>query len=213
MSREYYTTPPRATLGLLSLVQFSYQSRIWEPACGRGDIARLLPPYCRVVASDIEDRGYDKPGVDFLKTFKRAENIVTNPPYSLALEFAAHALELATEKVALLVPDLFLEGIKRHDLFLRCRPARVLYFARRLSTQREGDPRLKNGTMRFVWVVWDRQYQGPTTLSWIATGEVRFDQPRHHDSLADGNFHLLDEYHGEPVNGGRPLVVRAATRK
>jgi hypothetical protein len=193
MNREYYTTPARATLGLLSLVRFSYQSRIWEPACGRGDIARLLPPYCKVIASDIEDRGYGKSGVDFLKTFRRVENIVTNPPYSLALEFAAHALALATEKVALLVPDLFLEGVRRHKLFLRCRPARVLYFVRRLSTQRAGDPRLKNGTMRFVWVAWDRQYQGPTTLSWIPTREVRFDQPSHHDSLADGNFHLLDD--------------------
>lgn len=203
MNREYYTTPPRATLGLLSLIRFSFQSHIWEPACGRGDIARLLPPYCKVIASDIEDRGYGKPGVDFLKTFKQVENIVTNPPYSLALDFASHALDLATEKVALLVPDLFLEGIKRYELFLRFRPAKVLHFVRRLSTHRDGDRRLRNGTMRFVWVVWDRQYEGPTITSWIPTGEVAFHQPRHHDSLLDGNFHLLDNSPGPAHPGDR----------
>lgn len=68
-----YETPPEAMATLLSLMRFS--PTVWEPACGRGAIARALEAAgYDVVLSDLVDYGtHDRHGecqgvVDFLET-------------------------------------------------------------------------------------------------------------------------------------------------
>jgi len=125
---DFYPTPPEGTRALLSVEQF--HGPIWEPACGEGDISRVLIEAGHdVVSTDLMDRGYGTPRVDFLMEWEpRAPNIITNPPFKNAEEFVRKALSLTTGKVAMLCRLAWLEGKDRRP-FLNQRPLRVYWYS------------------------------------------------------------------------------------
>jgi hypothetical protein len=81
---DYYITAPEK---LLSVEKFD--GPVWEPCCGEGHISRvLLDAGYDVVSTDLVDRGYGEPRVDFLLEWRTlAPNIVTNPPFALIEDF------------------------------------------------------------------------------------------------------------------------------
>jgi hypothetical protein len=101
---DLYETPAVAVDALLLAEQLPH--RIWEPAAGRGAIVRALEAAGHeVVGTDLNDFQAQFPsGIDFLLERVApagAEAIVTNPPYKLANEFVAHALDLCPRVVML----------------------------------------------------------------------------------------------------------------
>ncbi len=166
---DFYPTPPYATQQLLIREQF--HGPIWEPACGDGAISEALKSAGHYVQStDLVDRGYGIPRVDFLMEFKTlAPNIITNPPYKYASEFAWRACQLATAKVAFLCKLLWLESQERRKLFNEFPPKKVWVFSERLSMQRgrQANDDDATGMIAFAWYVWDRAHTGPTELGWI----------------------------------------------
>ena len=178
---DFYPTPPEATRALLSAEKFTGQ--IWEPACGDGAISRVLEASgYDVISSDLIDRGYGETNRDFLLDFESTvPNIVTNPPFKFAEEFARHALARATEKVALLCRVAWLEGIGRRDLFLHSPLARVLVFSNRIPMRRNGEPMINSGAggmIAFAWFVWDHAHSGAPTLGWLLTDKIDRTGPR-----------------------------------
>jgi hypothetical protein len=109
---DLYDTPPEATRALMRAEVLPF--RIWEPACGRGAIVRVLRAAgYQVVASDLVDRGPGYWSRDFL--LERCapagtECILTNPPYKQAAAFVRHALNLCP-KVIFLLRLAFLEAL------------------------------------------------------------------------------------------------------
>lgn len=99
---DYYATDPRAVKMLLELEQFS--PVIWEPACGEGHISKVLQAHgYEVISTDLIYRGFGDPEpLDFLKeTLDDFEgDIITNPPYSMGLEFVQRALESVRHRMA-----------------------------------------------------------------------------------------------------------------
>lgn len=97
---DFYPTPPHATRALIDREKFN--GLILEPACGDGAIVRVL-----------REHGYDvgatdlAMGDDFFQRTGKVANIVTNPPYHCILEFVQRAKEIATRKIALLLPVEF----------------------------------------------------------------------------------------------------------
>ena len=62
---DYYSTDPRAIDFLVREVDLC--GNIWECACGDGQISRRLEEYgFDVYSTDLVDRGYGIPNVDFL---------------------------------------------------------------------------------------------------------------------------------------------------
>ena len=124
---DCYQTPPAAVHALLA--HETIPGAVWEPACGPGAITRVLRAAGHhVVATDLVD--YDSPdqdaaGVDFLlqqRTPPGVECIVTNPPYKLAGEFAAHALRLCP-RVYMLLRLICYQGARpRRARFRSARP-------------------------------------------------------------------------------------------
>lgn len=161
---DYYPTPPHATEALLSVE--SFDGNIWEPACGSGDICEVLKAAgYQVVGSDLVDRGYGQPRIDFLMERQlQGDNIITNPPFKMAESFARHALSLNPAKVAFLLRLNFLEGIARRDVLQRL--ARVWVFSKRL-TMIANSTDGKGGMIAYAWFVWDRDHDGPTQLGWL----------------------------------------------
>src|SRR5579872_4425522 len=77
---DFFPTPAWATHALVENEKFS--GDIWECACGDGAMSEVLKlTGNRVESSDLFDRGYGETGHDFLASDRRAENIITNPPF------------------------------------------------------------------------------------------------------------------------------------
>lgn len=164
---DYYPTPPAGTHALLMVEQFD--GDIWEPACGDGAISRVLEKWgYKVHSSDLVDRGFGTPRVDFLMERKSlAPNIITNPPFKLAVPFIRKALELTTKKVAMLLRINALEGLERRRLFETTPLARVYVFSKRLTFERGGLATHGGGMLAFAWFVWEHGHTGKPTLGWI----------------------------------------------
>jgi hypothetical protein len=167
--RDAYYTPPEAVHALLWVERFD--GPIWEPACGNGAISRvLLHAGHEVISTDLALTGYGTPCTDFLMEWQaRAPNIVTNPPFKLANQFAAHATSLASGKVAFLLRLVWLEGKARRRLFERSPLARVWVFSGRLPRmhREDYDGKKTSSAMAFAWFVWERGWSGAPHLGWL----------------------------------------------
>lgn len=173
-----YPTPADAVWPLLSAETIS--GPVWEPACGAGALCQVLDqaglPF---IATTLVDRGYGESGRDFLSERELlAPAIITNPPYSHALEFILHSLALGAELAAFLLRLKFLESRDRYRrLFEKHPPARVHVFVNRVhffagDTPKSEQPGWSNEA--FAWFVWDAFAQGTeTVLRWMHTRDGR----------------------------------------
>ena len=104
---DYYPTPPQTTEALMQREVF--EGMVWECACGKGNIARLLESRGnKVIATDIKN------GQDFL-TYE-PENydcVITNPPYSIKDKFLKRCY-LLDKPFALLLPLTTFEGKRQY---------------------------------------------------------------------------------------------------
>jgi len=165
---DFYPTPPEGVYPLIKNEKF--EGEIWECACGDGAISNLLiKEGYNVYSSDLIDRGYGKTGIDFLKSNKKTENIITNPPFKLACEFAYHACKLADKKVALFARINFLEGVARGKMFKLTPLKNVYIFSRRITfiNPDSGKKSHGGGMLAFAWFIWERGFSGKPTIDWI----------------------------------------------
>ena len=166
---DFYPTPPSATQSLLDNQKF--EGNIWECACGNGAMSEvMIKNGYEVYSSDLINRDYGETGVDFLKSDRHVDNIITNPPFNLGTEFTIQALKLARKKVVMLSKLSYLEGIKRRELiFNQNKLERVLVFSRRVPFKKERykTNKLAGGLMAFGWFIYDVNYNGKPTIDWI----------------------------------------------
>ena len=176
MSRErvkddFYATPEHATRELLNRVRL-YGS-ILEPAAGQGHISKVLHEYypnSEIVSTDLVQRE-DKfnvgiqGGIDFLtyEYGRNFDNIITNPPFSLAEDFVRKAYSMVNGKVIMFAKIQFLESEKRKKLFEEYPLSSVYVFSNRVNPMRNGSPVDEKGkkwasTMCFAWFVWDKMF-------------------------------------------------------
>jgi hypothetical protein len=167
---DFFPTPAWATHALIDNEKF--EGDIWESACGNGAMSEVLAlTGQRVISTDLHDRGYGEGGVDFLKSNRRAANIVTNPPYNAAEGFVAAGLRKADHKFALLLRLAFLEGANRQrSIFTEAAPSRVWVFSERITFYPAGAVQKGTGTTAYAWFVWDRQSPAPCELKWLKPG-------------------------------------------
>ena len=164
---DCYDTPAVAVHALLKVEQLPHL--IWEPACGTGNIVSVLRVAGHeVVATDLNDRGCPNSldRIDFLLPIKfECDAIVTNPPFALAEKFVAMALERAP-LVIMLLRLAFFESSRRSSILENRGLARIHVFAKRLPMMHRAgwEGRKANSGMAFCWMVWDRNYTGPTTI-------------------------------------------------
>lgn len=167
---DFYPTPHWATVVLLDHEPF--EGGIWEPACGDGAMSRAIEEFgYDVESTDLHDRGFGQGGIDFLDTKRKADNVVTNPPYHSAEKFALAGLANARHKIALLLRLSFLEGVQRNSgLFTYFPPRRIWVFSERITFYPKGAKRKGSGTTAYAWFVWDNQDDGPCELRWLPPG-------------------------------------------
>ena len=167
---DFFPTPAWATHALVDNEIFN--GDVWESACGNGAMSNVLKEVSSsVVSSDLFDRGYGDPGVDFLDANRKFDNIVTNPPYNAAEGFVRSGVKLAGRKFALLLRLAFLEGANRaNTIFSECPPARVWVFSERITFYPAGAIQQGSGTTAYAWFVWDKDASSGTELKWFKPG-------------------------------------------
>lgn len=161
---DFYPTPEYMTEALLS--NWKFDGTVWECACGDGRMSEVLKHYrYRVVSTDLIDRGYydrTPAAVDFLLENTRMDNIVTNPPFSLAYEFMEQGLRLADKCLALLLPVRYLTGKSRAVLYKKNPPRKIIVIPNKVDFIGNGNP-----VMEFAWFIWDKEdASGKTELVW-----------------------------------------------
>lgn len=168
---DFYATDPKAAVVLLEVEP--ELTDIWEPACGAGHLAKVFAQYNRLAAaSDLIDRGYGKPNVDFLQcNYHHDGDVVTNPPFRYAMEFVQKALELIPDrrKVAMFLRIQFLEGKARRKFFDEYPPQTVYIFNSRIKCAMNGDFEATKGSaaLQYAWFVWEKGWKGETRVKWI----------------------------------------------
>ena len=175
--KDAYWTEPWVTEALLE--SYPLKEPFWEPACGRGDIVKVLQAHNWLVhASDLHDHGCpDSVFEDFLKPGgwpfnpQTAATIITNPPYRLAEEFIRRALEWAGGyhgTVAMLLRNEFDSAAGRADLFDRQEfAAKVVLRKRPRWDWWERDKPKASPRHNFAWFIWNASQIGPpVTLYW-----------------------------------------------
>jgi hypothetical protein len=164
---DFYPTAEPMTEPLPQLEPLG--DRVHEPACGDGRLARVLERQgIQVIATDLLAWGYGIAGRDFLRQRRLlAPVIVTNPPFSLWAEFAAHACALRPEKVVLLGRTLLQEGAGIGEIFDR-HLVRVWQARRRVNLAPIGAlDKGHNTKLAFAWYVFE---PGRGTGCWQTRG-------------------------------------------
>ena len=170
---DFFPTPAWATHALIDNEDFV--GDIWECACGDGAMSQVLKLAGNSVASsDLYDRGYGDIGCDFLESSRRADNIITNPPYNSAEGFVRAGVASARRKMALLLRLAFLEGAGRAEgIFTATPPSRVWVFSERITFYAKGADIKGSGTTAYAWFVWDKDAPSATELRWLKPGYKR----------------------------------------
>lgn len=203
VAADFYPTPPEATRALLSVEAFD--GPIWEPACGKGHIAKVLKAEGHeVIATDLNDWGYGTPCIDFLNTSvdvapPPAQHIITNPPYGkgLADAFIDKALAFTAMtggKVAMLLNLASLAHEGRTSFWQENPPARLYAIDGVVCwPDAQRHPPRHFLAQRYVWAIWEHGHKGPSAFWWLSAKQFREtrsvwnpDRPtRHRTTAAD----------------------------
>ena len=146
---DFYPTPCEVTLSLLNFLMIPKNKIIWEPACGDGDMSRVMQEIGYTVKeSDIQK------GEDFLEIpIKECDWIITNPPFSKAEQFIRRCNQ-HNKPFALLLKSQYWHAKKRYNLFDEITPSIILPLTWRpdfcFRQRGRGSP-----LMDVMWVVWD----------------------------------------------------------
>lgn len=174
---DWYAEGVDVAAALFAAVEF--EGGIVDPACGRGSILvaaglRDIPAW----GGDVVDRsGGEWPGcdevVDFLTDDRPCDNIVSNPPYKgdIIWRFIDHALAVATDRVAFLLPLRWAASRTTAERLLRSPLESVLIVTPRPSIPPGAvvakDPSARSGgSVDFAWYVWRRGHIGPAPIGW-----------------------------------------------
>ncbi|MFH1806855.1 MAG: SAM-dependent DNA methyltransferase [Pseudomonadota bacterium] len=160
---DFYPTPPEVFEALLRRMPHLKGQRIWDPECGDGVPARVMESHgCRVIATDLVDRGYGTGGVNFLAVMRpRAPVIITNPAYdhNHPAVFIEHAMRMHIAELWLLLKSTYWHAETRQSLYRRHRPKWKLELTWRPDFLGLGAP-----TMECAWFGWHRDWTRNETL-------------------------------------------------
>lgn len=176
---DWYVEPAACSLALFHALDFG--GPIWDPACGMGRIVKCAQTSgMKAVGSDIVRRTPDCTAIsNFLSTDYRPTgtfDIVTNPPFGLAEEFALKALELLApgRKSAFILPIVWMAGFSSKRDWLPSSPLKhILPISPRPSMPPGkvlcAGEKPGNGTKDFAWFVWEKGFAGKPELEFLNT--------------------------------------------
>jgi hypothetical protein len=188
-SLDFFPTPPWGTRALAEYGDVDLSGAVvWEPACGRGHMARPLAEVAHQVhASDIADRGYGA-RFDFLSLDGlalaprpvpgRPDWVITNPPFAHLARFFAVALREATRGVAFLGRLQLLEGADRYATIFQAHAGHVtvLPFVERLPIEEGCCAPDTSTASAYAWLIVDKRAPRRSPLVHIPPCRARLER-------------------------------------
>lgn len=181
---DFYETPKWAVEKALEAMLvdgiINKYDDVYEPCVGAGAIADVLRTYGfeNLKCSDIQTGDYIK-GDKGIDVYELSDNIcdvvITNPPYNLMTlkekdggSMLKEFLRIANKKVILLLNVFFLSSKERKVLLESSHLRHMYIHSDRVTMYPYGEEKPKNGgTKMYVWIVWDKDFIGKPTFSWI----------------------------------------------
>ena len=175
---DYYATDPIAIEEILKLRK-PKSKKIWENAAGEGHIADVLIKHgYSVKMSDIRKRRDNIEELNFLeKTDPRLSekwdgDIITNPPYNVATEWAKSCIDMINEgnEVWLFLKLTFLEGKTRRSFFDKFPPKEIWVSSSRVQCAKGGDFKKFSQTSSaacYAWFIWEKGFMGTPEIHWF----------------------------------------------
>lgn len=170
---DFYSTDPVAVRMLMERLQTDKKTVIYECACGSGNISRELESMgYTVISTDLIDRGYGTPGIDFLqvKTIPSNCMILTNPPYKYTTEFIEHSMSLLPigGVATFLLNISYLSGQTRYrDIYAKGLLEKVYIFSRRIHCYKNGIITGSTSPVCYAWYLFRKGYNGLPTIEWL----------------------------------------------
>lgn len=181
---DFYETPKWATEKAIKAMLMdgilNKYDNILEPCVGAGAISDVLEEYgfVDVTKSDIQTADCIKGerGVDVYTINDSVCDVVfTNPPYNLMTlkekdggSMLKEFLRISKKKVILLLNIFFLSSQDRKAMLENSHLRHIYIHSDRVTMYPHGEEKPKNGgTKMYAWFVWDHEYEGRPTLSWI----------------------------------------------
>lgn len=189
---EFYATDPRALD--LFVPRFPLRHKVFEPSCGQGHLSKWLVEHGHdVLSTDLVDRGYGVGGIDFFSvgngSLFQSEgtkllrgwakgltfDILTNPPFAVALKYILHALELIPEdgRVIMFLKTTFLEGKERKEKLYDVNPPRYVFqYSSRILCAKGGQfeymKRHGSSAVSYAMYIWYKQNEEhKTEIKWL----------------------------------------------
>lgn len=176
---DFYETPKWATEKAIEAMLIdgiiNKYDNIYEPCCGAGAITDVLEIYGfeNIKKSDIQTKDYIKgeKGIDVYDIEDNCcEVVFTNPPYDLMTKnnMLQEFQRISTKKVILLLNIFYLSSKDRKQMLEQSHLRHIYIHSDRVTMYPYGKEKPKNGgTKMFAWYVWDKEYNGKPTISWI----------------------------------------------
>lgn len=176
---DFYETPVDATNKVLNaLVEDGFittDELIYEPCVGAGAMLQPLKEhgFHNIMASDIQDEDYiaGEKGIDVYSIPDEVCDVVfTNPPYNMMTKgnMLDELLRISKKKVILILNIFFLSSAARKEILEQSHLRHIYIHSDRVTMYPYGQDKPKNGgTKMYAWFVWDKEYDGRPTLSWI----------------------------------------------
>lgn len=179
---DFYETPSWCVRAILPYLPVSRKTRILDAGCGTGAIIRELVkvwPDNEISGIEKEDGRFEEARRslfdvrqgNFLHVTDRVDLIVSNPPYSHAIDFVQHAMTLAPV-VCMLLRLPWLASQKRAT-WHREHPAHVYVLPRRPSFT--GDKR--TDATEYAWFLWGACEPGRWTILDVEKAEGKAEIP------------------------------------
>lgn len=239
-----FPTPPWGTRAIIQQLRhiINPDQIVLEPCANRGHmVAPLLEHFRFVPAFDCHDYAPDLPiydpfrrnmhrkvpnnGVRFpvrdflIGDHKQVDWVFMNPPFVLAEEFIAKALQIARIGVAVFVRTSFLEGQDRYrTLFSTTPPTRIYQFAERISLmqgtlyhpyKKQFNPvtgkEIASTATAYCWLIWIKG-DSPQPFRWIPPCRQEMEKPDDYPDWACYGDRAIQRSEIDNDERQRPLV-------